>query len=132
MKDSFNLSILTPERAVYDNDVKSLSTENELGKFEILPNHVDMIASINPAVTYFTEKNGEKRKVFTSTGILRVNDNKVQILCDTAEWPEEIDLQRAEEAKKRAETRLSEKDNVDLRRVEVSLKRALARIKTKE
>lgn len=132
MKDSFNLSILTPERVFYENDVKSLSSENDLGKFEILPNHVAMVTSLNPFVTYFTEKSGEKRKAFISTGILKVKDNKVEILCETAEWPEEIDLKRAEESKKRAEVRLTEKEKVDMKRVEVSLKRALMRIKAKE
>ena len=55
---------------------------------------------------------------------MEVKDNSVKILCDACEWPEEIDLKRAEEAKKRAEERLINKDNVDVKRAELALARA--------
>lgn len=55
-------------------------------------------------------------------------NNQLKILCDVCEWPEEIDLKRAKEAKERAEQRLAHKDGIDIKRAQLALNRALARI----
>lgn len=73
----------------------------------------------------------QEKKVFTSTGILNVGESEVSFMCDASEWPDEIDIQRAETAKERAEKRLKTSNNIDVKRAELSLSRALARIKTK-
>jgi len=132
MVDTIKLNIITPERKVYDGEVSELTTENHIGRFEILPNHVPMVTSIIPTVTTFTTVEGKKLKLFTSTGILRVENNELNLLSEDAQWPQEIDVSRAEEAKKKAEQLLREKENIDYKRAELKLKRALARIKAKD
>lgn len=132
MDDKFKLVISTPDRKVFDGDVKDLTTENDLGKFEILSNHTALITSLVPTVTTFTSADDRKLKLFTSTGVLKVQKNTASLLCETAEWPDEIDVDRAEEAKKKAEQLLKEKQKTDYKKAEFKLKRALARIKAKD
>lgn len=132
MVDIIKLNIITPERKVYDGEVSELTTENDIGRLEILPNHVPMVTSIIPTVTTFTTVDGNKQKLFTSTGILRIENNELNLLSEDAEWPQEIDVKRAEEAKNKAEQLLREKENVDYNRAELKLKRALARLRAKE
>lgn len=130
--DTLKLNIITPDREIFNGDVSELTTENEIGRLEILPNHVPMVTALIPTVTSFTTPEGEKRKLFTSTGVLRINNNELKVLAENAEWPEEIDLKRAEEAKIKAEELLKEKEKVDYKRAELKLKRAVARIKARE
>ncbi len=132
MSESLKLSILTPERKVFNGEVKELMTENDLGRFEILPGHETMITALTPTVTFFTTVDNKSLKLFTSTGMLKINNNEVNFLCETAEWPEEIDLSRAEEARKKAEHLLVGKEGAEYKKAELKLRRALARIKVKE
>ena len=131
MKEAIKLSILTPDRQLFNGEIIELNTENDFGRFTILSNHIPMITTLVPSVTYFTTVDDKKLKVFTSTGILKVKNNKVEMLCDVAEWPEEIDLKRAEESKGKAETMLDKKEGIDINRAELKLKRSLMRIKAK-
>ena len=87
-----------------------------------------LFRSLVPTNSKLITDKGEEKKFFLSSGILKVNTEEVVILCDAAEWPEEIDKKRAEEAKKRAEERLSKKDGVDIKRAEFALMRAIKRI----
>lgn len=132
MVDTIKLNIITPERKVYEGEVSELTTENDIGRLEILPNHVSMVTSIIPTVTGFTTVDGKKLKLFTSIGVLKIENNELSLLAEDAEWPEEIDVKRAEVAKLKAEKLLKEKENVDYKRAELKLKRALARLKAKE
>lgn len=132
MSENLKLTILTPERKIFSGEVRELTTENDMGRLEILPKHVAMITLLIPTVTTFTTLDGKKLKLFTSTGILKIENNDINLLCETAEWPEEIDINRAEEAKKKAEQLLRVKRNIDYKKEELRLKRALARIKAKD
>ncbi|MCR3758389.1 F0F1 ATP synthase subunit epsilon [Clostridium felsineum] len=132
MANNIKLSILTPQKTFYVGNVKEIITRTVEGEIGILPNHTDLVAFLTPTETILVEEDGSKKEVFTSTGILNVGAEEVSFLCDASEWPDEIDLNRAETAKERAEKRLkSSKDNIDVKRAELSLSRALARIKTK-
>jgi F-type H+-transporting ATPase subunit epsilon len=131
MKNSIKLNVLTPEKKIFSGEVIDVNTENELGRLEILPNHVDMITVLNPTVTSFTTADGKKQKLFTSTGVLKVEDNEINLLCEAAELPEDIDVSRAEEARKKAEQLLKDKGDIDYKRAELKLKRAMARIRAK-
>lgn len=132
MNDKLLLSILTPEKLLYSGEITSVVSQNNEGSFEILCNHTALVTVIVPTITVFTEKDGKKLKAFTSDGVLKVDNNKVEILCEAAEWPEDIDLKRAEGAKERAEKRLSSKDTIDTKRAQFALKRSLMRIKAKK
>lgn len=132
MEDKIKLNILTPNRKLFSGEIVDLNTQNEKGRLEILPNHVAIITTLVPTVTTFTPVEGEKRKLFTSTGVLRMDENEINMLCEAAEWPEEIDANRAEEAKEKAEELLKKNANIDLKRAELKLKRAIARLHAKD
>ncbi|MCM8711646.1 F0F1 ATP synthase subunit epsilon [Clostridium sp. SYSU_GA19001] len=132
MSECLELTILTPERKIFNGEVKELTTENDIGRLEILPKHITMVTLLSPTVTSFTTLDGLKYKLFTSTGILKVKNNEINLLCETAEWPEEIDINRAEEARKKAEKHLKNKAQLDYKKEELRLKRAVARIKAKD
>ena len=132
MKNILKLTIITPEKEFYSGEVLDLVTENEYGRIGFLPEHIAMVTVLEPSVTTFTEKNGTKRKAFTSTGILSIKDDEINLMCDASEWPEDIDINRAEEAKKRAELKLKTKTGVNMSRTEVSLMRSLMRIKARK
>lgn len=132
MADTIKLKIITPERKAYEGEVIDLTTENDIGRLEILPNHVPMVTSIVPTVTTFTTVDGKKLKLFTSTGVLKIEKNELDLLSEDVQWPQEIDVSRAEEAKKKAELLLREKENIDYKRAELKLKRALARLRTRD
>lgn len=129
MEEVLKLSVLTPDREFYEGEVVEVITESIQGSIAILPGHMPLVTTLNPTDTHIVEKSGKKLKAFTSSGILEVKNNEFRILCDACEWPEEIDLKRAEEARDRAEKRLSSyKDGVDIKRAQLALGRALARI----
>lgn len=132
MKNHMKLTIITPEKVFYSGEILSLYTTSAEGRFGILANHVPMIAPLVPAITTFTDLNGKQLKVFTSSGVLRVRHGELEILCSASEWPEDIDVSRAKEAKKRAEERLNSKDDIDLKRAENAILRSLMRMKIKE
>lgn len=131
MAEALKLTILTPEKEFYNGEVVEIITDSTQGRIGILPDHIPLITTLKPADTEITQKDGKKLKAFTSTGILEVKDNEVKILCDACEWPEEVDIKRAEEAKRRAEERLSHRDGIDVKRAELALARAMARMNLK-
>jgi len=131
MQNILKLTIITPEKEFYSGEVLDLVTENEYGRIGFLPEHIAMVTVLKPSVTTFTQKDGKKFKAFTSSGILSINNDEVNLMCDASEWPEDIDISRAEEAKQRAEMRLKEHTGVNMDRTEVALMRALMRIKAR-
>lgn len=131
MKNIFKLKIITPDRRIYNGDAIELKTEGMEGKIEILYNHIPMIITLKPTITYFIDKDNKEQKLFTSYGTLKIKNNEVTLMCDAAEWPDEINIERAEAAKLRAEERIKAKGNIDTIRAETALYRALARLRTK-
>ena len=131
MEKHLKLTILTPEKEFYSGEILSLNTESDDGRFGILADHVSMISPLKPTVTTFTDVSGKVLKAFTSTGVLRVIDGAVEMLCNACEWPENIDVERARQAKERAEERLLKKHGIGFIRTENAILRALERIKTK-
>lgn len=131
MANNFKLNILTPEKQIYSGDVAELITTSIDGTIAILANHIPLLTTLKPTVTEIIDASGKKLKIFSSSGILEMKDNEAKILCDSCEWPEEIDFNRVEDAKKRAEERLNQKDGVDIKRAELALARAISRMKLK-
>ncbi|WP_139905679.1 F0F1 ATP synthase subunit epsilon [Clostridium thermarum] len=130
MSQTIKLTILTPEKKFYIGQVKSIKTSNLEGPFQILPRHMALTTILVPAVTEFIDEEGKTFKAFTSSGIMRIKNNQVEMLCDACEWPEDIDEKRAQEALSRAEKRLKDhNEEIDTKRAEVALARALTRLK---
>ncbi|ELC8442080.1 F0F1 ATP synthase subunit epsilon [Clostridium perfringens] len=131
--NKFKLTITTPERVLISGEVTRVLCKNALGEFEILAGHQPYITATTPTVTRVDDENGESKYLFTSTGLIKVQDNEVTFCVDSAEWPEEIDQARALEAQQRAEERLKNKtDDIDVRRAKLALARAMSRLKLKE
>jgi len=127
-----NFEIVTAERVVYSDEVDIVVAPGVMGQLGILPNHAPLITMLEPG-ELMVRKDGEEDSMFVSGGFLEVMANKVTVLADTAERAEEIDAERAEEAKRRAEERLETRPtDVDGARVEAALRRSLMRLKVAE
>ncbi|WP_349671952.1 ATP synthase F1 subunit epsilon [Lacrimispora sp.] len=128
MADLFKLQIITPERKFYEGEasmVELTTTEGEIGVYR---GHIPMTAIVAPGILKIHEAGGIKEAALMS-GFLEILPEKIVIMAEVAEWPEEIDINRAEEAKVRAERRLKEQSGeIDIVRAETALKKALVRI----
>jgi F-type H+-transporting ATPase subunit epsilon len=124
--------IVTAERVVYSDDVDVVIAPGIEGQLGILPSHAPLLTMLQPG-ELVVRKEGEETAMFVSGGFLEVMQNRVTILADVAERAEEIDVARAEEAKRRAEERLRERPpEMDLAAAEAALRRSLARLKIAE
>ncbi|MCF8008202.1 MAG: F0F1 ATP synthase subunit epsilon [Halanaerobiales bacterium] len=131
-KNKILLKIITPKRVVFKEKIDVLEAPAVDGLIGILPNHAPLITALKTGVIRIVNENNE-RFISVSEGIMDVKPDQVNIVARTAELPDEINLERAKEAKKRAKRRLEEKNNkLDNARAEGALERALARIKTAE
>jgi len=130
---SMRLDIVTAERVVYAEDVDVVVAPGVEGQLGILPHHAPLMTTLK-AGELRIKKGGEEVSMAISGGFLEVRPDGVVVLADTAERAEEIDIARAEEAKRRAQEHLTEKQapGVDEARTEASLRRALIRIKVAE
>ncbi len=129
---NFKVDIVTAERIVYSEDVEALIAPGVEGQLGILPHHAPLM-TILQAGELVVRRGAEEDIMAISGGFLEVRPDRVIILADSAERAEEIDTERAEAAKKRAEERLKEKPaEVDITRVEASLRRAMARLTVAE
>ena len=132
MADSFQLEIVTPEKMVVKDVAEELQMPGKNGYLGILPGHAPLITEL--AVGEITYRNGSNlHHLSVAWGFAEVLPDKVTILAETCEKPDEIDLARAKEAKQRAEDRLkSSNPEVDFDRAEDALHRAETRIDVAE
>jgi F-type H+-transporting ATPase subunit epsilon len=131
---SFHLEIITAERQVYSDDVTSLTAPGTEGTLGILAHHAPLMTIIQPGQLVI-KKDGQEQYLIVTGGFLEVRPDSVIVLADAAEYSEEIDVSRAEEAKRRAEERLKTAgtgEEVDRFRAEAALRRAVARLKVAE
>jgi len=124
------LEIVTAERAIFSDDVDIVVAPGIEGEMAILPHHAPLMTVLQPGELR-ARKGGEEYSLVVSGGFLEVRPDRVIVLADAAERAEEIDITRAEEAKRRAEQQLAERytPEVDAARAEASLRRALIRLK---
>lgn len=126
----FRLEIVTPERLVYAQDVDVLTVPTIQGEISILAKHVPLVSIISPGEIKI-KKDNEIEYMAISGGFVQVIPNKVIILADTAERAEEIDIERAEQARQRAQKLMEEKrgDKISHAEAMAAFQRALIRIK---
>ncbi len=125
---TMRLEIVTAERLVYSEDVEMLVAPGIDGQLGILPNHAPLLTALQPGEIR-VDKDGGESYMAVSGGFLEVLANKVTILADTAERAEEIDIERAEEAVRRAQERIENRtSDMDLQRAVFSLRRQQARL----
>lgn len=128
----FQFQVVTPEGEVIKEDCTFAVLPGEAGELGILPNHAPLIAGLKIGVIRYT-KNNLKKFMAVSGGFVKVEDNKLVVLAETAELGELINLGRALAAKERAEQLLAGSGaDLDIRRAEMALARALARISAAE
>ena len=126
---TMQLEIITAERVVYSEDVSIVVAPGIDGELGILPHHAPLFTALQPGELR-VGKDGEESFIAVSGGFLEVLGNKIVILADTAEQAEEIDLERAQEALKRAEEQLgSMAADANLERAMASIRRSQARLK---
>lgn len=126
---TFRLKVIAPERIFFQGDVEFLEFRTTEGEVGIYPSHLPMTMIIAPGVLKI-HNDGDVRQAALLSGFVEVLGNEVNILAESVEWPEEIDENRAREAKIRAERRLKGDDgaSVDLHRAELALKRSVVRL----
>ena len=130
MADTFALKVVTPERVFFEGEAEMLEFNTTEGEIGIYKNHVPMTVIVAPGVMVMTLPEGEK-KAALHAGFVEILKDRVTVLAELIEWPDEIDLDRAESAGQRARERIAARgDDVDLDRAEAALKRSIARIQT--
>ena len=123
------LEIVTGERLLLrEEDVDEVVAPGAIGELGILPHHAPLVTSLQ-AGELRVKKDNEERPFFISGGFLEVRDDIVTVLADAAERGDEIDLERAEAARARAEAHLRGEQTVDRARAEASLHRSLMRLR---
>jgi F-type H+-transporting ATPase subunit epsilon len=129
MMPTLKLEIVTAERQVYSDDVNAVIAEGLEGQMGILPHHAPLITMLKPG-ELLIRKDNDEISMAISGGFIEVRPDKVIVLADACERSDEIDLERAEAAKKRAEERLrSLPPDVDQAKAEAAMRRSLARLK---
>ena len=122
------LEFVTPERAIAHEDVDEVQLPGEEGFFGVLPGHAPMLAALKTGEMWYRQ-GSEKTYAFIAGGFAEVVGDRVSILAPVAERAEDIDLARAEAAKRRAEERLARPmADVDFERARIALLRAISRL----
>jgi F-type H+-transporting ATPase subunit epsilon len=121
------LEIVTPDRLLLSEEVDEVTIPGTEGYLGILPGHLPLLTMIGTGVLSY-RKGTQKWALAASGGFAEVLPDRVIIMADTVERPEEIDVERARAAKERAERQLTSKDNVDVPATMASIMRAQARI----
>jgi F-type H+-transporting ATPase subunit epsilon len=128
LPSSLALEIVTPDRAVVHEQVDEVQAPGAAGYFGVLPGHTPMLALLQVGVLWY-RKGAEKTYLSVAGGVAEVTADRVIILAQIAERAEDIDVDRAQAAKQRAEQRLaSHQRDMDLERARVSLMKALTRL----
>ena len=128
MAEKFKLTIVTPDREFFNEEadmVEFNTTEGEIGVYQ---GHAPLTVIVKPGILTITQGD-TVRNAALHAGFVQILPDEVTILAEIVEWPEEIDEQRAQEAKERAEDRIKNAGaNVDMTRAQAALLRSLARI----
>lgn len=129
---SFQLVIVSPRGCYFDEKVESLTIKLSSGYRTILAHHAPLIGAIAYAPMHIV-KDGKTIYYALHGGAINIDEEKVTLMVNAIEREDEIDLNRALEAKKRAEERLKSRGvGIDIKRAQLALYRALSRIETKQ
>lgn len=132
MADVFKLRIVEPDGVFYEGNAFMVELTTTAGQIGVYAGHIPTTLIIAPGVLKIHEAD-QVKKASLMSGFIEILPETVTIMAEVAEWPEEIDAKRAEEARIRAERRLQEHaPGTDILRAEMALKRALVRLETRE
>ena len=125
-ENTMGVKIIAPDRVFYENEAEFLEFNTIEGIIGIYPKHIPMTVVVAPGVLKIQEIGGEEKIAALHSGFAEILGDKVTIIAEVVEWPEEIDAHRAEEAK-RADRRIKE-GAYDMDRAELALKRSMVRL----
>ena len=132
MAEKINLEVVTPKGAIVSEEVDIVTAPGFAGEFGVLANHAPFLSTIKIGSLRY-KKDGTEQELMVSGGFCEVSSNKITFLVESAERGHEIDVDRALQAKERAEKRLlqakEQREKFDRARAEAALQRALARLK---
>ena len=124
----FHLSVITPEKSLFDGDVNSIIVPTTQGEMGVLTGHHPVIAQLGLGSIKMTLADQDEKVIFIGSGYLEVNNNKATILADQAENVEDIAIEQARKAREKAEELLKEaKDQVEMDKIYQELKTQLLR-----
>ena len=130
-ENKFALKVMCPDRTFFEGEADMVEMNTTEGYIGVYPGHIPIATVLAPGILVI-HNNGDTRRAALHSGFARIAGNDIMILAEVAEWPDEIDLNRAEEARVRAERRLSGSESgIDIKRAEAALKRSLTRISIK-
>ena len=128
MAEKFKLTIVTPDREFFDEDVDMVEFNTTEGEIGIYAGHAPLTVIVNPGVLTITQGDTVKNAALHA-GFVQILPQEVTILAEIIEWPGEIDEERANAARQRAESRLNERSSgIDIDRAQAALMRSIARI----
>ncbi len=128
--NTFYLEVIASDRTFYHDRCKAVTVPAPDGEIGIMAHHENMVAAITMGEMRITDVEGKVITAFVGTGFAQMMNNRVTVLVETAELPEEIDIRRAEEAKLRAEEQLRQKQSMqEYHHSKASLARAMSRLK---
>lgn len=128
MANTMKLQIITPMRTILDEEVESVVLHTTEGEMCVLYDHEPTVTLLGYKDLSYTQ-GGQKKKATALGGFAEITKDKITVLTDASELADDIDLERAQKAKERAEKRLASKEaNIDHLRAEIALKKAIARI----
>lgn len=127
--NTFQLQIVTPDGLLYDADAQKIILRTTEGDVGILANHCDYVTPLSIGIARIFTVEGERRAA-CSGGMLSVTDGLVRVIASTFEWAEDIDVERAEKAKEKAQSRLESHNRSDYeyKLAQIKLKKSLARL----
>lgn len=131
MENKLKLEIVTPNGLILSDEVDEVVCSGSEGEFGVLPGHVPFFTTLKIGMLTY-KKGNEARFIFVNWGYAEVGPDRVMVLADSAEKSEDIDVERAKIAMKRAEERLKQMAEVDHVRATSSLDRSFARISVAE
>lgn len=130
--NSFNVKILATDKAFYEGKCLSLVIPSTNGQYGILANHYNMFGAITPGFLKIKYDEEHEEVVAVSSGMFKIEKNETLILVDSIERPDEIDINRAKEAKIKAEEQLLHKmSRQEFYTTQARLARAINRLKVK-
>ena len=128
MASKFDITLVTPDGKKHLDQAEILNVVTTSGALGIMSRHLPLVAILEISHLNY-KRDGQVFEYSIAGGIINVKDNSAQILAESFESKEEIDLERAENSKQRAEDRLASKEpNIDIKRAEIALKKAINRI----
>lgn len=131
MADIFKLQVVTPDKEFYAGEATMVELTTTEGQIGVYANHIPMTAIVAPGLLRIHE-GSEVKKAALHAGFIEILPEEIKILAEVVEWPEDIDVKRAEEARVRAERRIKNHGaEIDTFRAELALKRALTRLEAK-